>query len=132
MGEKPMKTRYADAEAYVTKDGSVIRELMHPALHGSSHGCTALSLAEARVSPGASTQAHLHPTTEEHYHFTAGSGIMTLGEERFAVLAGDTVAIPPGSVHKVENNGRDELVILCCCSPAYSHDDTVLTETEGE
>ena len=25
-----MKTRYADIPAYVTKDGSVIRELLHP------------------------------------------------------------------------------------------------------
>jgi hypothetical protein len=33
-------TRYADIPAYVTKDGSLIRELMHPALHGN-HACKA-------------------------------------------------------------------------------------------
>lgn len=126
------KTRYADAEAYVTKDGSVIRELMHPAVHGDSHGCKALSLAEARVLPGASTQGHKHLISEEHYHFIAGAGMMTLGDERFAVSAGDTVAIAPGTVHKVENTGAVDLVILCCCAPAYSHKDTELSETKGE
>ena len=30
-----MKTAYRDVAAYVTKDGSSIRELMHPSLHGS-------------------------------------------------------------------------------------------------
>jgi hypothetical protein len=28
-------TRYAEIPAYVTKDGSEIRELMHPAMHGN-------------------------------------------------------------------------------------------------
>ena len=30
-----MKTRYADIPAYITKDGSTIRELMHPSVHGN-------------------------------------------------------------------------------------------------
>ena len=30
-----MHTRYADIPAYVTKDGSEIRELLHPSLHGA-------------------------------------------------------------------------------------------------
>jgi hypothetical protein len=32
----PIKQAYADIEAYVTKDGSEIRELMHPARHGNT------------------------------------------------------------------------------------------------
>jgi len=40
-----MKSRHADAAPYVTKDGSEIRELMHPAVHGNR----AQSLAEATV-----------------------------------------------------------------------------------
>ena len=45
---KAMKTRYAEIPAYVTKDGSEIRELMHPAQHGNR----LQSLAEATVAPG--------------------------------------------------------------------------------
>jgi mannose-6-phosphate isomerase-like protein (cupin superfamily) len=51
---------------------------------------------------------------------------MTLGPDKFAIAAGDSVAIPPGTPHRVENAGADALHILCYCAPAYSHDDTFL------
>jgi mannose-6-phosphate isomerase-like protein (cupin superfamily) len=117
-----MKATYAGATPYVTKDGSEIRELMHPSVHGNR----AQSLAEATVRPGAATALHRHLVTEELYHFTRGTGIMTLGTETFAVGAGDTVCIPPGTPHCVRNAGDELLTILCSCAPAYSHEDTEL------
>jgi mannose-6-phosphate isomerase-like protein (cupin superfamily) len=39
---------------------------------------------------------------------------------------GDAIAIPPGEVHQIVNNGDAPLVFLCCCAPAYEHEDTVL------
>ena len=120
-------TRYADIPAYVTKDGSEIRELMHPQQHGNR----AQSLAEATVPPGRRTLLHRHARTEELYHVTAGRGRMTLGEERFEVGAGDTVHIAPGTPHCIEALGAEPLRILCCCSPAYSHEDTELLEGEA-
>jgi mannose-6-phosphate isomerase-like protein (cupin superfamily) len=118
------RTRYVDLPAYVTKDGSEIRELMHPSLHGNR----SQSLAEATVAPGTRTQLHRHALEEEIYHVSAGSGIMTLGEACFAVTPGDTVLIAPGVAHRIEATGTGSLRILCCCSPAYSHEDTELLE----
>lgn len=117
-----MRTRYADITAYTTKDGSEVRELMHPSLHGNSEQ----SLAEARIPPGETTLLHRHQRTEELYHITAGTGRMVLGDDTFTIGIGDTVAIPPGTPHQVSNDGSEALVILCCCSPAYAHDDTEL------
>jgi mannose-6-phosphate isomerase-like protein (cupin superfamily) len=117
-----MKTTYAEVAAYVTKDGSTIRELMHPAVHGNRQQ----SLAEAVVEAGARTALHRHARTEELYHITAGSGMMTLGSERFAVAAGDTICIAPGTPHCIANNGAVPLKILCACAPAYAHEDTEL------
>ena len=117
-----MHTRYADMPVYRTKDGSQIRELMHPEHHGNR----AQSLAEAIVAPGQETLLHKHLRTEELYHITAGHGVMTLGDERFEVGVGDTVLITPGTEHCIRNTGDAPLHILCSCSPAYSHDDTVL------
>jgi mannose-6-phosphate isomerase-like protein (cupin superfamily) len=117
-----MLSRSADIPSYVTKDGSEIRELIHPAVHGNR----AQSLAEATVPPSGRTHLHRHRVTEEIYFFTDGTGVMTLGAERFEVRAGDTVAIAPGTPHCVENTGDAPLRILCACSPAYSHDDTDL------
>ena len=117
-----MKTRYADTPAYVTKDGSVIRELLHPDHHGNQQQ----SLAEATVPPGGKTLLHRHQQTEELYHVTAGQGLMTLGDAQFPVTVGDTVAIAPGTPHCIANPGQEDLRFLCCCSPAYRHDDTEL------
>jgi len=118
-----MKTEYAAIPTYRTKDGSIIRELMHP----DHHPVRRQSLAEAVVSPGAETLAHTHHKTEELYHVTVGVGLMTLGSEAFEIGPGDTVLIPPGVEHRVRNTGSRDLHILCCCAPAYSHEDTELT-----
>lgn len=121
---KSLKSHYRAVPPYITKDGSQIRELMHPAVHGNRQQ----SLAEATVAPGAATALHLHKITEEIYHFTQGKGTMRLGVETFTVLQGDTVAIPPGTPHCVSNNGAEPMKILCACSPAYAHDDTILID----
>jgi mannose-6-phosphate isomerase-like protein (cupin superfamily) len=118
------KTDYASTEPYITRDGSTIRELLHPDKHGNS----AQSLAEARIAPGNSTLLHRHHQSEELYHITGGEGVMILGDKRFPIKVGDSVCIPPGTPHRVKNTGADELVILCCCAPAYRHEDTELLE----
>ncbi len=117
-----MKSSYREAGPFVTKDGSEIRELMHPARHGNR----AHSLAEATVAPGMTTALHRHAATEEIYHVTQGRGRMTLGAATFDVAPGDTICIAPGTAHCVENTGTEPLRILCACTPAYSHEDTEL------
>ena len=117
-----MKTAYASITPYVTKDGSQIRELMHPAQHGNR----AQSFAEAVVAPGARTQMHRHAVTEEIYHITQGAGSMTLGARQFNVAVGDTICIAPGTAHCIACVGAVALKILCACAPAYAHEDTEL------
>lgn len=114
------QTHYRDIEAFTTRDGSLIRELMHPKQHTSQHQ----SLAEAIVEPGQKTALHRHRQSEELYHITAGCGHMTLGVESFDVSVGDTICIAPGTAHCIENTGDTDLRILCCCAPAYAHTDT--------
>jgi len=117
-----IKTEYRKVQSYTTKDGSLIRELMHPDIHGNSRQ----SLAEAIVPAGATTILHRHLQAEEIYHIIEGIGEMALGDDRFEVVTGDTVWIPAGAQHKIKNSGKMPLKILCCCSPPYSHDDTEL------
>lgn len=119
---KTIRTAAGGIETYTTKDGSEIRELMHPKAHGNA----AQSLAEATIHPGAATLLHRHHRSEELYHVLSGSGHMTLGDTQLSITEGDTVCIPPGTPHAVENGGTSPLRILCCCSPPYSHDDTEL------
>ncbi len=113
-----------DAPPFTTKDGSEIRELL-------AHRNSVIrnqSLAEARIQPGQSTQEHYHRITEEIYYITHGQGRMRIGTETRDVKVGDAIAIPPGERHKIWNTGTETLRLLCCCAPAYEHDDTVITE----
>ncbi len=115
-------TKYQDIKPYVTKDGSIIRELMHPKIHGNKN----LSLAEAIVPCGFQTFLHKHEKSEELYYIVEGRGIITLKDEEFNVTAGDTIYIAPNTAHKIKNIGEKPLRILCCCAPPYSHEDTIL------
>jgi mannose-6-phosphate isomerase-like protein (cupin superfamily) len=113
-----------DLQAFTTLDGSTIREIAGPAWTPARNQ----SLAEATVPAGGATIAHLHRASEELYFFTAGEGRLRVGDVEREVRPGDCAVIPPGTVHKLWNTGTDPLVLLCCCAPAYSDDDTQLVE----
>ena len=113
-----------DVPAFITKDGSEIRELL--AWRNSS--IRNQSLAEARLPAGASTQEHYHRRTEEIYFITRGAGRLRIEGETREVKPGDAIAILPGQKHKLWNSGTEPLHLLCCCAPAYEHEDTILTE----
>jgi mannose-6-phosphate isomerase-like protein (cupin superfamily) len=102
-------------EAFVTKDGSTIRELHHTGLQ---------SLAEATLEPSEATERHYHAASEEIYFVVKGSGSLEVDGETRVVRPGDAVLIPPGAWHSLENTGTSELRILCCCAPPYSDADT--------
>jgi mannose-6-phosphate isomerase-like protein (cupin superfamily) len=102
-------------ESFVTKDGSLIRELHHTALQ---------SLAEATLEPDQATERHYHRETEEIYFVLKGSGEMEVDEKKERVRPGDAILIPAGAWHTLVNDGTSELRILCCCVPPYSDEDT--------
>jgi mannose-6-phosphate isomerase-like protein (cupin superfamily) len=110
----------ATVPAFITKDGSEIRELLAYRNSVIRHQ----SLAEARLPIGGSTQEHYHPRTEEIYYITSGTGQIRIEGELSEVKPGDAIAIPPGMKHKLWNTGSSELCLLCCCAPAYEHSDT--------
>lgn len=123
QGRRVQKVNLTDRESFITADGSAIRELAHPAWTAAENQ----SLAEASLGPGGETAEHYHRRSEELYYFVAGEGRMRLGDDEAPVAAGDCVVIAPGTRHKLWNTGTATLVLLCCCAPAYSDDDTVLT-----
>jgi mannose-6-phosphate isomerase-like protein (cupin superfamily) len=116
-----MLVRSLDAAGpFTTADGSTIREPC-----GLPSGATQnQSLAEASLGPGRATQRHYHAETEEIYFVLAGSGEMELEGERAPVAPGDAVPIPPRAWHQIRNTGQEPLRFLCCCAPAYRHEDT--------
>jgi len=112
-----------EADAFVTLDGSTIRELAGRVSLPAEHQ----SLAEATVPVGGATAEHYHRISEELYFFTAGTGLLRVGDETRDVRAGECVVIAPGAVHQLTNTGNVPITLLCCCAPPYSDHDTVLT-----
>ncbi|QWR76419.1 cupin domain-containing protein [Candidatus Magnetomonas plexicatena] len=124
---KPIvKSEFKSVLSYITKDGSEIRELMHPSVHGNKNQ----SLASAIIAVGKETLWHKHIATEELYHVVSGTGLMHIDGDEFEVNPGDTILIEPGLPHKIKNTAVEPLQILCASSPPYSHDDTVLLADE--
>ena len=113
-----------EIEPFITKDSSEIREILVP----KNSSIMNQSLAEAMLAPGMCTDEHFHPKTEEIYYILDGRGRMQIDGEIREVEPGDGIAIPHGKRHIIWNIGGSNLVFLCCCSPAYSHDDTVIVE----
>jgi len=109
---------------FVTKDGSLIREILAPA----NSRIKKQSLAEATLAPGQATASHHHIETEEIYYILDGGGMMEIEEDKHKVCKGDAIAIPPGSDHRLTNTGKEPLVFLCCCCPPYSHEDTIMND----
>ena len=60
-----LRSRERDADPFVTKDGSTIREYFHSEVQ---------SLAEASLEPGGATQRHYHAVSEEIYIIVEGGG----------------------------------------------------------
>ena len=112
-----LRNRERDAEPFVTKDGSTIREYFHSERQ---------SLAEASLEAGGATQRHYHARSEEIYLIVEGGGELEVDGDRRDVSAGDAILIPPGAWHEL-TAGRDGVRLLCCCVPAYSDDDTFFT-----
>jgi mannose-6-phosphate isomerase-like protein (cupin superfamily) len=115
---------YAEIEPFVTLDGSEIREwagrVSAPARNQS--------LAEATIPVGGATTEHVHHTSEELYLVAAGSGRLVIDGEEREIGKGDCALIPPGARHKLFNVGSAPLRVVCACAPAYSDEDTTLTE----
>ena len=111
-------------EPFITKDTSEIREILAPA----NSSLKSQSLAEARVAPGRSTEEHFYFGSEEIYYILEGKGLMRIEGDEKEIGPGDGIAILPGKRHKIWNIGHSDLVFLCCCSPAYSDQDTIMVE----
>ncbi len=114
--------RRSDCAPFVAQDDAIIRELCSP----RNASVRNQSVAEATIPPGGFVREHYHRTTEELYYVLSGMGRMTLEGETRNVSAGDLVVILPGKRHRIDNLGRDPLVLIVTCSPPYTVEDQVM------
>jgi mannose-6-phosphate isomerase-like protein (cupin superfamily) len=113
-----------ECEEIVAGDGSILRELLHPARDPAELG---YSLAHAKVEPGKETLDHRLKGSEVYYILN-GEGVMHIDGEQEAVSAGSTVYIPAGAVQKIRNTGDTDLAFLCIVQPAWKPEDEEVLE----
>ena len=83
-----------------------------------------LSIAQARVKPGATTRWHRLLATAERYIILEGTGLVEVGESlQEHVGEGDVVLIPAMSKQRITNTGIADLVFLAICTPRFEHSD---------
>lgn len=91
---------------------------------------------------GACVAAHYHPEGVEIYQILAGKGLMKTGsvasdhsvkwDQCTEVKSGDFFTIHPGTVHKLENNSSERLILIVTCSPTNLSYNRIVTEQKAE
>jgi len=112
-----------EAPSFITKDGSEIRELL-------AHRNSVIrnqSLAEARVPVGASTR-NIIMSRPRRFITSRRRGTDPHCRRNARRENRRRHCHTAGCKHKLWNNSNEPLRLLCCCAPAYEHDDTVITE----
>ena len=82
------------------------------------------------VHPGQRLSLQRHEHREEHWVITSGSGLFTLDGEDVRVESGDTVHIPILGVHRIRNDGDDNLVIIETQLGICDEDDIIRLEDD--
>jgi len=66
---------------------------------------------------GGKTPPNSHQAAWEMFYVLEGSGIARCDGHEAAIAAGDTLILPPGSLHEVENTGEGRLYCLTVMVP---------------
>ena len=64
------------------------------------------------VHPGKRLSLQRHRRRSEHWHIVGGEGLVTRDGALIPVKGGDSVDIPLGAMHRIQNPGPSDLVII--------------------
>lgn len=64
------------------------------------------------VDAGMRMSLQRHRRRTEHWHVVRGEGLVTLGADQIPVREGDSLDIPMGAFHRVQNPGASPLVLI--------------------
>jgi quercetin dioxygenase-like cupin family protein len=87
-----------------------------------------VTITRVMMEPGATSQRHSHPESEQTWIVEQGSATLLLVDGKTEeIRAGDVVRTPAGEVHGVRNSGAEPFVYLTITTPpqdftpAYEH-----------
>lgn len=109
-----------NCEPFDSGRGEVVYELISAATGAQNH-----SVAHVELLPGKSSLKHLHPEVEESYYILQGTPELVVNENKQQLQPGDSVVIPPHSMHQIFNNTDQTVHFLAICAPGWTPDCSV-------
>ena len=64
------------------------------------------------VYPGKRLSLQSHRRRSEHWHVIKGECIVTLDYNQIPLKGGESVDIPVGTIHRIENSGNEDLAFI--------------------
>ena len=87
---------------------------------------TNFKVKRIEVLPGKRLSYQRHAQRAEHWVVVAGTALVTLNDEEIVVPLGDTIDIPVGAAHRVENRGTELLVFIEVQCGSYLGEDDIV------
>ena len=99
----------------------------------SVHSGDRFQVKRLTVNPGAKLSVQLHYHRAEHWVVVNGTALVTRGEEQVLLRENESMFIPLGTLHRLENPGRVPLNLIEIQSGSYLGEDDIvrLDDTYG-
>ena len=78
------------------------------------------------VKPGAALSLQSHRHRSEHWIVVGGSARVTIDQEVKIITEGQSVYIPQGSIHRMENPGKSSMVLIEVQTGSYFGEDDIV------
>jgi mannose-6-phosphate isomerase len=78
------------------------------------------------VLPGKRLSYQKHARRAEHWMVVAGTGRVTLDDREVTVQTGETIDVPVGASHRIENPGAERLVFIEIMRGDYLGEDDIV------
>lgn len=102
---RSLRARVADRDRLILRDTYRLIDAMNSPSQR-------LTMGHTTIYPTGTTTGHAHDDMEEVYFVISGEGVMVIGEEEFAIRAGDGLYVPPGVYHTTLQRGNLPLTVL--------------------
>ncbi len=77
------------------------------------------------VRPGKRMSLQRHKHRAEHWHLVQGDARVTLDGGNVRLQAGHSIDIPQGAVHRIENVGREDVIVVEVQTGSYLGEDDI-------
>lgn len=103
------------------------REVLRPwGSYDSIDTGTRYQVKRITVKPGEKLSVQMHHHRAEHWIVVSGTASVTIGEKTFLVVENESVYIPVGKVHSLENPGKISLELIEVQSGSYLGEDDIV------